>query len=92
MKPITKTFHAVQSGNRWAVFGRTEHGYTFTVEGDCDGFLTFRDARYFTLQWLSAAKDAGVCPSSKLGRQIAHTLKLSYNDWLEAHTKVRKTA
>ena len=92
MRQITKTFHAVQSGDHWAVFGRTEHGYSFSIQGDCDGFMSFRDARYFTLRWLAASAKAGVYPSSVLGRQIAHTLKLSYNDWLEASTKVRQTA
>jgi hypothetical protein len=92
MKPITKTFYAVQSGDYWTVFGRSEHGYTFTVDGDCDGFVTFRDARHFTLLWVSASKDAGVCPASKLGRQIAHSIKVSYNDWLSEATQAKQTA
>jgi len=94
MRRITRNFYAEENPDGWKVFGVSSQGYPFTLRKDCEGFNTFRNAYLFTTHWLSRCRKVEVCPSSRLGRDIAHRLKESYQDWLQQQdeSKNRKRA
>jgi len=57
MKIITRTTWAVPTLHGWIVYARSTEGYPYTVRNACEGFSSFREARYFAMKWASTGCD-----------------------------------